>query len=42
MNKMDTETLINKMKAIYSIFIDYIDTTDDLDDQLNKLIEFFE
>lgn len=39
---MDTETLVNKMKAIYSIFIDYIDTTDVLDDQFNKLIEIFE
>lgn len=36
---MDIEALINKMKVIHQVFMDYIDTTDDIDGQFKKLIE---
>lgn len=39
---MDIEVLINKMKVIYPILMDYIDSTDDFDDQFNQLNEVLE
>ena len=39
---MDIESLINRMKDIYPILIDYINSTDDFDDKFQDLIAILE